>query len=442
MNFNKPFSHYHTGKKSGPSEKKSLPKRSKAGQKTAKPLKIPSRLERLIESYIQDKTGKSPDNPSTLERIRQSILAQKAGYWSTVPHAKYGRGYDIFAYLAYQAPGYIIQFHSIIQKLDKTGLVPDDVRILDLGTGPGVVPLALIWFMKERKRGTLTIDALEQSEEFIEAFRYLVPTFASDSPVTVNLIEQADIRTWSIHEPSSYSLITCQNVLAELSGLSSNEKTELLMKYASFLSDDGLLILVEPAELRHSTELRVLQRNLEKAGLYVYGPCTYLHSGVCNPSDCWSFAELPRMQPTKLMSMVSNVQDGYRFMNTDIKFSYSILTKKSRKPIVPGTFIRGTIPLSDLEEYIGETVTIAGAKMSMDIGNREFAVYLICDGSGGARVYLIIPRSLKNMELKTFRNADYGDIVKISEVRVRWNQKKRAINLVAGSRTHVSAMHK
>ncbi|HOJ95493.1 MAG TPA: small ribosomal subunit Rsm22 family protein [Methanospirillum sp.] len=378
----------------------------------------------------------------TLERIRHSILAQKAGYWNNVPHAKYGRGYDIFAYLAYQAPGYIIQFHHIIKNLDRTGLLTDDVKVLDLGSGPGVVPLALIWFMKERKKGTLTIDALEQSEEFIEAFKYLVPRFASDSPVTVHQIQQADIRTWNIQKPSSYSMITCQNVLAELSGQSRSEKIEILMKYSSLLSDDGLFILVEPAELRHSTELRVLQRELEKAGLYVYGPCTYLHSGTCNPSECWSFAELPRMQPTKLMSMISDVQNGYRFMNTDIKFTYSILTKKLRKPVVPDAFIRGTIPLSNLDEYIGNMVTIVGAKMSMDIGNQEFAVYLICDGSGGARVYLIIPRSLHNEDIKSFRNADYGDIVKISNVRVRWNQKKGDINLIAGSRTHVSAMHK
>ena len=80
--------------------------------------------------------------------------------------------------------------------------------------------------------------------------------------------------------------------------------------------------------------------------------------------------------------------------------------------------------------------------MSMDIGNREFAIFLICDGSGGAKVYFIIPRSLKNQEITSVKKAEYGDILKISEVRVRWNPKKGSYNLVAGARTQVSAMHK
>ncbi len=448
MNSDNHFTKFHKKNKSQ-KKKKENELKSKNQQKSIKPvkyqkklLKIPSRLERLIEKYIETKTGKSLDNPATLERIRQSILAQKAGYWDKNPHAKYGRGYDVFAYLAYQAPGYIIQFHYIIHRLDKSGLLPVHLKVLDLGTGPAVVPLALTWFMKERKKGTLTVDAIEQSEEFIEAFKYLVPEFASDSPIKMELVDHADIRTWNSQRPEKYTMITCQNVLAELPGQSSSEKAELLLKYCSALSDDGFLILVEPAELRHSTELRILQKNLENAGLFLYGPCRYLHPGSCEPETCWSFAELSELKPPNLMKMLSEGQDGYRFLNTDIKFSFSILTKKPLAPALPESVLKGSIPLRELEDYLGETVTITGAKMSMDIGNREFAIFLICDGSGGPKVYLIIPRSLKRDEIKPAKTAEYGEILKISEVRVRWNPKKGSYNLVAGSRTQVSAMHK
>jgi len=448
MNSDNPFSKFHK-KNNSRKKKKDSESKPQNQHKTLKPvtykkklLKIPSRLERLIEKYIENKTGKPLNTPTTLERIRQSILAQKAGYWNKNPHAKYGRGYDVFAYLAYQAPGYIIQFHYIIQRLDKSGLLPVNIKVLDLGTGPGVVPLALTWFMKERKRGTLSIDAIEQSEEFIEALKFLVPEFASDSPVKMELVHHADIRTWNPQKPDTYSMITCQNVMAELPGQSSSEKAELLKKYCSSLADDGFLILVEPAELRHSTELRILQKNLEKSGLFLFGPCRYFYSGSCSPDTCWSFAELSELKPPRLMEMLGEGQDGYRFMNTDIKFSYSILTKKPLAPVIPESFLKGTIPLGELEDYLGETVTVAGAKMSMDIGNREFAIFLICDGSGRAKVYLIIPRSLKTDEIKAAKKTEYGDILKISEVRVRWNPKKGSYNLVAGSRTQISAMHK
>ena len=172
--FNKP-AFFEKKKQSRTPEKKKTEFVQKNKPELEGNIKLPSRLERLIEQYIENKTGKSLDTPITLERIRQSVLAQKAGYWNKNPQGKYGKGYDVFAYLAYQAPGYIIQFRHILKILGSHKMLPKDVSILDLGTGPGVVPLALIWHLKEKNAGSITINVIEQSEEFIEAFKYLIP---------------------------------------------------------------------------------------------------------------------------------------------------------------------------------------------------------------------------------------------------------------------------
>lgn len=448
MSTESPFKKFHkrkpSDKRTKTADKRTIYKKEERGLKNIQKelLKIPSGLELIIEKYIENKTGKPLESPGTLERIRQAVLVQKAGYWNKNPHAKYERGYDVFAYLAYQSPGYIIQFHHIIQKLNKTGHLPDNIRVLDLGSGPGVVPLALTWFFKERKKGTQTVDAIEQSEEFIEAFKFLVPEFAKGSPVNIEHIRHADIRTGYSLNSDSYTLITCQNVLAELSEYDIKEKAELLMNYCSSLTDDGFLILVEPAELRHSTRLRVLQKELEKLGLYLFGPCRHIHEGECEPAGCWSFAELPGLKPTRLMMLLAGENEGYRFINTDIKFSYSILTKKPAGIASSRINRTGTTPFRDLTDNIGEFVNVIGTKMSPDIGTREFSVFLFCDGSGGLKVYLVAPNSLKHDEIKKLKMSEYGEVLKISGVRVRWNKKKNSINLIAGSRTHVSAIHK
>jgi SAM-dependent methyltransferase len=442
--FKKFYKRKYTAGRKKPGDKRSIPKIDENIRKKIqeKMLKIPPGLELVIEKYIENKTGKQLESPGTLERIRQAVLVQKAGYWNKNPHAKYERGYDVFAYLAYQAPGYIIQFHHIIQKLEKTGLLPDNIRVLDLGSGPGVVPLALTWFFKERKKGALKIDAIERSEEFIEAFKSLVPEFAKGSPVNIEHIHHADIMTGYSINQDLYNLITCQNVLAELSDYDNREKTEILMKYCSSLTEDGFLILVEPAELRHSTSLRVLQRELERSGLYLVGPCRYIHEGECVPAGCWSFAELPGLKPTRLMLLLAGEDEGYRFLNTDIKFSYSIFSKKPEVMTTSRINRTGTTPFRDLKDNIGEFVNVIGTKMSPDIGTREFSVFLFCDGSGGLKVYLVAPNSLKHDEIKKLKMSEYGEVLKISGVRVRWNKKKNSINLIAGSRTHVSAIHK
>ncbi|MGV8110107.1 small ribosomal subunit Rsm22 family protein [Methanospirillum sp.] len=430
-------------KKNNARKKKKDAKKNIQPEKATKTgnLRIPSRLERLFEQYIEIKTGKPVDSPQIIEKIKNSILAQKAGYWNKSPHAKYGKAYDVFAYMAYQAPGYIIQFKSILKILENDKVLAKDLVVLDLGTGPGVVPLSLIWYMKEKRSGTLTIHAIEQSEEFLEAFRYLISSFATESSIKTGIISHTDIKSVPESIPDELNLITCQNVLAELPDMSNSEKVTLLMKYISHLSDDGFLVIVEPAELRHSTQLRILQKELEKAGLYVYSPCRYLHDGSCNPENCWSFLELPLMKSTRLMDLLSQDKDGYRFVNTDIKCSYSILSKKPR-PLISHVGMEELIPFYSLEDYLGEKISVAGVKLSNDLGTRDFAIFLICDGTGSHKVYLIIPRTLKTEEVKMARYANYGDILRIDNVRVRWNPKKNSYNLVSGTRTRVSAMNK
>ena len=142
------------------------------------------------------------------------------------------------------------------------------------------------------------------------------------------------------------------------------------------------------------------------------------------------------------MLLLAGEDEGYRFLNTDIKFSYSIFSKKPEVMTTSRINRTGTTPFRDLKDNIGEFVNVIGTKMSPDIGTREFSVFLFCDGSGGLKVYLVAPNSLKHDEIKKLKMSEYGEVLKISGVRVRWNKKKNSINLIAGSRTHVSAIHK
>lgn len=405
-------------------------------------LRIPSRLERLFEEYIEYKTNKPIQTPNILNRIKQSIQVQKKGYWKDSPDVTYEKGYDVFAYLAYQAPGYLIQFRHLLKQLDTKGILPETITLLDLGSGPGIVPLATLWYYKERKKGKLVIHAIEKSDEFLEAFRYLVPEFMKGSSnVTIGKIQLCDIVRQECDIPDNITLLTCQNVLAELSFLSIEEKSSLLMRYCSKLSEDGIIIIVEPAELRHSIELRKLQKNLEGKGLYLYSPCPHYRIRECNYNTCWSFEELPQMIPTSLMNILAGEKEGFRYINTDIKFSYSIFTKKEMKRQLPEKNLKKYVPLHELEYNLGEWIDVSGAKMSPDLGNRQFSVFLICDGTGYEKTYLVIPKSLHHDEIKYAYKASYGEILKIQNVRVRYNEKKNAFNLISGTRTHVSAMN-
>jgi len=407
----------------------------------SKPLKIPSRLGRLLESYICFVTGKNEIDEKILVKIRQSVISQKSGYWNVKPVGKYGRAYDVFAYLAYQAPGYIIQFRYILTKLEELNILPDNIKILDLGTGPGIVPLASVWYQKERKKGSLTINVIEQSEEFLKAFQYLVPAFISNSPdISLEKIYRSDIQDTPENLPEKITLITFQNVLTEMSSLSVYEQAELVLRYALNLSEDGFIIIIEPAEFRHSTKLRELQTILIKNGFYVRSPCKYIRKEICNPDKCWTFCSLPKIEPPHLMQLLAGEKDAYRFLNTDIKFSYLICSKKDYLKESDYNIPKNTIPLSNLEKGQEGYVNVVASKMSSDIGNQDYAVYYICDATGTKKTYLVIPRSLHNDAIIPAFSAEYGEILGIYNVRVRWNKKKDAYNLITGDSSKIFRM--
>ena len=142
--------------------------------------KVPRPLDELIREYITKKTGKQWDDPVILERIRQAVIAQKGDYWREGKKKKvqYEQGYRIFAYLAYQFPVYFIQFEHILGMLASSGLLKEDMTILDIGSGPGVAALATIDFLSRSGHGNATLHAVELAGEQREAFTFLTRRFS------------------------------------------------------------------------------------------------------------------------------------------------------------------------------------------------------------------------------------------------------------------------
>jgi len=392
----------------------------------------------LISSYIRKKTGKEIDDPGFLEKLRQSVMAQKASYWHDRPgrSIKYGRAYDIFAYLAYHLPVYFTQFRSILQELDREGLLAGNPVLLDIGTGPGVVPLAIIDIWKGKGDASLEIYALERSEEHREAYKHLidayalaVPHISVHPPLSGDLVQIAGENRSDL--PEKVNLITFQNVLAELEGLNVREKASIVIAYAERLSEDGLVIIVEPAEMRHATTLRMIQRELVAHGLYVYAPCSFPWGITCRPTTCWTFQQQEPILPSPLMILMAGQGEEYRFYNTDIKYSFLILSKKpvSRCSyrIPPKSHM---VRLSDLERYPRRVIHVTGALMSGDIGNRGMHIYKICDGTCQEPVYAVLSGRNRRPGHSALMSGSYGQVFTFHHVQVRRHKTHDAWNLI------------
>jgi SAM-dependent methyltransferase len=391
-------------------------------------------LQDLTEQYIEFKTGKPWDDSLVLQRIRSAIMQQKGQYWKEGESRRIGyrKGYAVIAYLAYHAPVYFSQFQHAFLMLVKDGLVPNHARILDIGSGPGVVALAVSALARKIPGFSAELFALERSEEFLESYRFLVTRFTGNDPrITVYPAIAGDLRdSETLLLPSALDLIVIQNVTNELGEESPEERAFYLKHLSRLLTPDGCMIIIEPAERQNAIGLRKMIRYATDQDLHIHSPCTCIWKGRCAAERCWSFIKKPSIEPTRLMIALAGKCDAFRFLNTDIKFSYAVLVKDQR--IRHGYLIDKNSSfrhLSSLKDRIGRRVNVAVALMSGDIGNKGNHVFLICDGTSRQPVYVVLPYFHVSTENQELLSLPYSSILEITGALVRFNQKHGAWNL-------------
>ncbi|NLA99874.1 MAG: class I SAM-dependent methyltransferase [Methanomicrobiales archaeon] len=405
-----------------------------------KKAEVPAYIEHMVESYIERKTSKSWDDPAVLDRMRNAILVQKAQYWKG-KRVDYRKAYPVLGYLAYHAPVYLVQFEHIFWRIIEEGLAKPHMRILDIGTGPGVVPLAIIDLLGRIGSGSADIYAVERSEEHLEAYNALVPAAAAaqGGAVRVEKPIRADIGTLGVGSlPDQIDVMIFSNVLNELRHIDIDRRADLVVSFAERLAPDGTIVIVEPADLENSTTMRQIVRAIADRNLTIYSPCSFIRGTTCNPARCWTFEQKGDIRPTRLMERLSAEKDGYRFVNTDIKYSSALLRKDALVQhtyrVPPGAkFAR----LSHLRQHLDRKINVAAALMSGNLGDTRTKVYKVCDGTPADPAYVIVPATLRGTNRDALEGLSYGDIVQLYGVLVRFNHDHGAYNLVIlpGTRT-------
>jgi hypothetical protein len=404
---------------------------------------LPRKLEESIEDYITKKVGKNWDDLVIIDRLRKAIVAQKDDYWrpSHARSLKYTKGYSVLGYLAYHFPVYFMQAEHLLTMLAREGLLKESMTILDVGTGPGVVPLAIADFYSRLDKGRAVIHSLERSEEHIEAFMYLREHFtgkganASIKPPKKMDISSSD----STSLPEKVDLMIFSNVLNELPDITLESRAEIVARLAEHLSPDGSILIVEPADEENAMRMRSLTVALAAKGLNIYSPCTFLWGTPCTAPRCWSFETASAIKLTRLMETLAHCEDSYRFVNTDIKYSYAILRKDGRKKescrMAAGSkFLR----LSKIHLHVGKRINVAGVKMSGELGDARSHVYKICDGTARTPVYAILPSYHITPENDLITSAPYGSILEMKGVLVRYNKAHDAYNLLVSRNTEIA----
>ena len=402
---------------------------------------VPDSLQRLVEEYIARKTGKPWDDPVVRERIRSAIRAQKGEYWREGADRRisYRAGYRVMAYLAYHFPVIFFQTLHLFEDMARPGLIPAHLRVLDVGSGPGVVPLALTEWYRQAASGSAEISAIEPSLEHREAFQALVPRFArGEARIRIRDTLPRDIQEMEIADlPGPFDLIVFSNVLNEIPDLTDTERAGIVRSVSGRLAPGGTILLTEPADLANSTMLRRVVAILAREGLSIRAPCVFPWGGSCPGTECWTFREEAPIRATRLMTWIGEGSESYRYLNTDLKYSYAVLGRGGGP--VPRHHLHagpGILRLSRLGKKLGRRVSVVAGVMSGDLGNRDYHLYKICDGTAVKPVYAVIPSHRRALAGRLAR-AGYGRLVILREVLVRRNPAHDAINLLVDRKAGV-----
>ncbi|WP_242492651.1 small ribosomal subunit Rsm22 family protein [Methanolobus psychrotolerans] len=407
---------------------------------------VSRKLERLIEQYIEKKTSKNWDDPIVMEKIRNAIRSQKASYWkeNKSRNISYEKGYSVLGYLSYQFPVYFVQFQYLLYELAKDGLLKNRMKVLDVGTGPGTVPLAIIDLYNRLDNRKANIHTIELFDENIEAYNFLVPQYAGGkSNVTVEEPIRADVNKLDIEKlPDNIDLMVFSNVLNEMKELSMEQKAELVRNMSGKLSEDGSIILIEPADKVNSTEMRKLTIMLKRMGIKIYSPCTFMWSGECTLDTCWSFEHKRDIKPTRLMEKLAECDEPYRYINTDIKYSYAILRKdKLSKQMFLFPSKAKFARMSQMEMHDKKRINVLCSLMSGDLGDDKYKLYRICDGTSRKAIYAVLPSHNLMEENEAITKAGYGSIIKIFNVLVKYNEVNDSYNLLIGKGTTIESQY-
>ena len=410
---------------------------------------FPVEYGRVLEDRLVEQYGAGWPDGDSGDRLRERIRAIKDDYL----HQREVT-YDeetALAYGLYHLPDYYAVTQYVLADLAEDGLIPRDLRVLDVGGGVGGPALGLHDLLPED--ALVEYHAVEPSDAADVLERLLSETgrnfhgtihrtmAESFDPEHV-LADQRASENDDAPEVQGFDLILFSNVLSELS-----DPESVVRRYADALAPDGTIVGVAPADRNTAIGLRDVERAVaDRGSLTIYAPTVRLWPGHAPTDDCWSFDVRPDTETPVFQRRLDKGDPGDsgldgeerregEFVNVDVQYAYTFLRKDGRRRVDFTPDDSRVAKLTDSEGHVTDRVDCYAAKLSTDLSEGGNPLYRIGDGSQQVDHFAVLTNeSTLNRDLET---TGYGDVLAFENVLVLWNDDEDAYNLVVDGETVV-----
>ncbi len=236
----------------------------------------------VLEGVLEEAAPLSPKHRAGLrgdiralwEELTSEREHRSSDYLSTPP--------ALSAYLRYFLPWNLFRLSSIFSNADFC--LPDNGVVIDIGSGPLTVPIALWMSRPELREVPLTFYCLDRVERVLEAGKNVFETLCMRvsgrlPPWKIEIRKES----FGASLPERAHLLTAANVFNEFfwkeKGSLGERALETAHTLMSYLRENGSLFIMEPGDPRSASLISALRAALLAEGAAPLGPCP--HSLSC-----------------------------------------------------------------------------------------------------------------------------------------------------------------
>lgn len=313
------------------------------------------------------------------------------------------------SYLMYYLPANIFKVWKPLLDLQLANTLKPDLRVLDIGTGPGSVPLGMIEYYKALAESftdisfSLSFVLVEAEKEFLDIARSMLTMTKRHMPnnLTINI----EKTIWTKMDTKSecryigkFDVITMSNFLTANEGDNQENAYLIVRKFAENLTTDGSLIIIEPGEENSCIALKKLRNDIANAGeLNVFSPCIGIWEEKSSyQCACFNMVRCYWQVPIIYKYLIDKGLDKAR--RIDVPFNYVVFRRDKVKKYSAEKNIQHFTKIVDLKEKHNQMVNvIAFIRTVIYTGNK--VSFSLCDGScsfseDGQAVWIYVSKKL------------------------------------------------
>lgn len=242
-------------------------------------------LQDFIPSLVKLWRGSGSSNlsPKELERVSNALLKLQRGLTGQreLAGASYMQEADLLgAYLLYYWPVTFLQVHHAFETALNSNRIDlkKEVHLLDLGSGPGPAGISFCNELKKLGVKNICVTLADYSTKALNLAKKIYEANFPSIKVQTQLI---DFEKFSDKNnllfDNKFDFIVMSHVINELwkDDINAQKKRlSLLLSIKSYIEENGILFLMEPALLKTSRALIELRNLLIEKGFSVISPCS------------------------------------------------------------------------------------------------------------------------------------------------------------------------